>query len=85
MNNRQALSSADDSVARVVSAVALTSDEKATLAQKLHAILGHEVTLESVVDADVLGGLRVEVGEWVIDATVAHQLELLSKTLKEQL
>lgn len=70
-------------VARVTSAVALTAEEKTAIAKALRSVIGHDVDVEAMVDPNVLGGMRIEVGEWVIDATVLHQLESLADTLKE--
>ena len=40
---------------------------------------GRQVELSSSVDPDVLGGLRVRVGNMVLDATVRNRLEQLRK------
>jgi F-type H+-transporting ATPase subunit delta len=62
-------------VATVRSAVELTDAEKARLAEVLGRQAGNEVHLNVVVDPDVVGGLRVELGEEVIDGTVVGRLE----------
>ncbi len=83
MNTPRESPSVDGTIARVTSAVALTGEEKTAVAQKLRSVIGHDVTVESIVDPEVLGGMKIEVGEWVIDATVIHQLESLARSLKE--
>jgi F0F1-type ATP synthase delta subunit len=40
---------------------------------------GRRVELSSSVDPDVLGGLKVQVGNMVLDATVRNRLEQLRK------
>jgi F-type H+-transporting ATPase subunit delta len=62
-------------VATVRSAVALTDAEKERLADVLGRQAGREVHLNVVVDADVVGGVRVELGDEVIDGTVVGRLE----------
>lgn len=62
-------------VAEVRTAVALTGAQHGRLSAALTRIYGREVQLHVVVDATVVGGVRVTVGDEVIDGTVAHRLE----------
>lgn len=62
------------STARVVSAVALTEDEKRQLRQKLSAKTGREVRLECSVDETLLGGLVVTLDGKVMDGSLKHRL-----------
>jgi F-type H+-transporting ATPase subunit delta len=62
-------------VATVRSAVALTDAEKERLAEALGRQAGREVHLNVVVDPRVVGGVRVELGDEVIDGTVVGRLE----------
>ncbi len=62
-------------VALVRSAVELTDDERARLAAALGRQYGRDVHLNVVVEPDVLGGIKVEVGDEVIDGTVAGKLD----------
>ena len=62
------------STARVVSAVALTEDEKRQLKQKLSAKTGREVRLECAVDETLLGGLVVTLDGKVMDGSLKHRL-----------
>jgi F-type H+-transporting ATPase subunit delta len=61
-------------VAVVRSAVELTEEQRGRLAQALAAKYGRDVHLNVVIDPDVLGGLRVELGDDVIDGTVSTRL-----------
>jgi len=63
------------SVAVVRSAVALTDTEHDRLAAALAAQYGRDVHLNVVIDPDVLGGIKVEIGDEVIDGTVAGRLD----------
>jgi F-type H+-transporting ATPase subunit delta len=65
----------DRLVAHVTSAVELTDDEQRDLAAALGEAFGHDVRLQVVVDASLIGGLTVRVGDEVIEASVARQLE----------
>lgn len=62
-------------VAVVRSATELTEDQRERLAAALGRQYGHQVHLNVVVDPGVLGGISVEIGDDVIDGTVAGRLD----------
>lgn len=66
-------------VAIVRSAVALDAGEKDRLARALAGIYGHEVQIKAEVDPSVLGGLTVQVGDEVVDGTIAGRLDRLKR------
>lgn len=70
-----AASRRDRLIARVTSAVPLTEQERSELSDALARTFGHELYLQLTVDESLLGGLSVRVGDEVIDATVARQLD----------
>ncbi len=61
-------------VAKVTSVVRLTSDEKKHIALALAKLLGHRVELETIVDAHLVGGLRIQVADWILDTSFDRQL-----------
>jgi F-type H+-transporting ATPase subunit delta len=64
--------------ARVRTAVALTEEERRTLAARLGRELGgRQVILEEVVDPTLMGGFVAEVGSRVLDASLDGQLARL--------
>ncbi len=63
-----------EGVATVHVARALSEDETRRLEQALERQYDRPVHLNMVVDPDVLGGVRVEIGDEVIDGTVASRL-----------
>jgi len=67
--------------AKVSSAVPLTGDEQAALAERLEARLGQPLELTFKVEPSVLGGVVVRVGDQVIDGTVKGRLDALAQTL----
>ena len=69
------------SVARVTTAVALTPVQEQRLAATLGRIYGRTMGLHVTIDPDVLGGLVVQVGDEVIDGSVAHRLETAKRRL----
>ena len=69
------------SIARVTTAVALTDAQEQRLADVLRRIYGRTVGLQVTVDPSVLGGLIVQVGDEVIDGSIAHRLEAAERRL----
>jgi F-type H+-transporting ATPase subunit delta len=69
------------SVARVTSAVALTPAQEQRLTEVLRRLYGRTIGLQVTVDPSVLGGLVVQVGDEVIDGSIAHRLEAAERRL----
>ena len=67
--------------AKVTSAVPLTEEEKAALKLKLEKISKNTVELVCTVDPSILGGIVVEMGDTVIDGSVAGRLALVKDVI----
>lgn len=65
----------DRVVAEVRSAIALTPEQESRLAAALTRLQGREVRVNVIVDPAVIGGVVVQVGDEVIDGSVANRLE----------
>jgi F-type H+-transporting ATPase subunit delta len=63
----------------VTSAVDLDEELVQEIGRRIGEQTGRRVELSSSVDPDVLGGLKVQVGNLVLDATVRNRLEQLRK------
>lgn len=72
----------DRAVAHVRSAVALTDKQTEQLAATLSRTYGKPVTVHVEVDAELLSGLVVRVGDEVIDGSAAGRLAALRRNLK---
>jgi F-type H+-transporting ATPase subunit delta len=68
----------------VRSAVELPDDQRQRLQQELRETLQREPVLETRVDPDLLGGLVVQVGDWLYDASVRSQLANIRNQLIEK-
>ena len=68
-------------IARVTSAIALSQAQLERLGRALNAVYGRELKLDVSVDPAVLGGLRVQVGDEVIDGTVETRMSDLSRSI----
>ncbi len=62
-------------VATVTTAVDLSASERDRLAAALARQYGHEIHLNVVVDPQVIGGIRVEIGDELIDGSIAGRLD----------
>jgi F-type H+-transporting ATPase subunit delta len=62
-------------VALVTAAVLPTEAQRDRLVATLSRMYGHDVHLNVEIDPEVIGGLRVEIGDEVIDGSVATKLD----------
>jgi F-type H+-transporting ATPase subunit delta len=69
--------------ATVVSAVRLTDGERDRLHGELERFTGKKIVLESLVDASLVGGAYVRIGDRVIDRSVRSLLGSLAQQLYE--
>ena len=67
--------------ATVTTAVELEKVDLDRLARELSKSLGKDVRLTAAVDPRVLGGLKLQYGDRVVDATVATRLQQLRRRL----
>lgn len=67
--------------AEITSAVALSSEEQAQLRRSLSARYGDGLSFAFAVDPALMGGLRVRVGDRLIDTSVATRLQTMRETL----
>ena len=65
----------------VTSAVELDSDVVESIGKEIEKQTGQTVELQSKVDPDVLGGLVLQVGNMVLDASVRNRLDKLRKSV----
>jgi F-type H+-transporting ATPase subunit delta len=65
---------AGQAIATVTAAVPLADDQLRRLAEVLSAQYGRRITVNVVVEPAVIGGLRVQIGDDVIDGTIATRL-----------
>jgi len=76
---------ADDAAGRVratvTTAVELESADRERVARELSKRLDKDVKLDVVVDPRILGGLKLQYGDRIVDASVATRLEQLRRRL----
>ena len=71
--------------AEVISAAGLTDEEKQQLQQKLSAEYGSGLLFSFRVDPSLLGGLRIRVGDRLIDHSVATRLGSMKESIASAL
>jgi F-type H+-transporting ATPase subunit delta len=69
--------------AEVVSAVALTKEQTASLIATLKKRVGKDVKLKTTVDESLIGGLVVKLGSTMIDTSIRAKLAGLKNAMKE--
>jgi F-type H+-transporting ATPase subunit delta len=65
----------------VTSAVRLAPDVERSLVERLERIYGKKFDVKQVVDPQTIGGVRIAMGDKLIDGTVSGQIEALARTL----
>ncbi len=68
-------------IAAVTSAVELSAAQRTRLARALQGLYGSEVQLNVTVDPRVIGGLRVQVGDQVVDGTILRKIDDVRRRL----
>ncbi len=71
-----------ETVARVVSAVALDPKQVEAVRAALRGVLGGVVTIDPAVDPSLIGGLMVRVGSKLYDASLRTKLENIEIAMK---
>lgn len=69
-------------VASVTTAVELREDQKKAVVDKLLATTDYEsFEMKYAVDAGLIGGMVIRIGDRVVDSSIKHKLELMSRDL----
>lgn len=64
-----------------ITALPLSNEQHVGLAQKLGMITGKNIVLNTKLDASILGGVIVKIGDKLIDGSVARQLKTLETAI----
>lgn len=67
----------------VVTAFPLDEEEKETISAHLSRLTGRRVVIEARVDTSLIGGIKVRIGDTVIDGSVLNSLQALRRSLAE--
>lgn len=67
--------------AAVESPVKLTTEEERAIARMLSKVSGHEVHVETVINPELIAGIRIQMADWVMDATMRNELQTMATLL----
>jgi F-type H+-transporting ATPase subunit delta len=70
-------------VAKVESVIPLDAKEIEALQAKLNKVTGKTVTVNNVINPDIMGGLVINVGDKIIDGSVKRKLESMKHDLAQ--
>jgi F-type H+-transporting ATPase subunit delta len=68
----------------VISAVPLDNEQRDKLRTRVRTVFQKEPVLVEDVDADLLGGVTVRVGDWMFDGSLKNQLNRLKNQMLER-
>lgn len=69
--------------AKVASATALTPNQEERLKERLEKMTGKNVRLVAELRPELIGGVMVQIGDMVMDGTVAHALDRMRQELSK--
>ena len=67
---------------KLVTAVALSDTRKVELKERLEKQTGKKLVLDFDTNAEILGGIVLQIGDSVLDASLRAQLNILKETIK---
>jgi F-type H+-transporting ATPase subunit b len=59
---------------KITSAYPLTADLQQQLEQKLNALINNKINVQYHQDSALIAGLRIDIGAWVLNANLQHEL-----------
>ncbi|MCZ6601740.1 MAG: ATP synthase F1 subunit delta [Planctomycetota bacterium] len=68
---------------RMSTAVKMTEVKKLALTNRLSEILGKKIHMETEVDPGLFGGIVLHVGDTVVDGSLKHRLDELSRKMRD--
>lgn len=74
-------SAREEKMARVESVVPLTRKEKSEISTFLSRLLDHEITSVCTTNKELVGGLRIAVGDWIVDTSIKAQVARMQEQL----
>jgi F-type H+-transporting ATPase subunit b len=59
---------------KITSAYPLTAERRLKLEQKLGSLINSQITVQYHQDAELIAGVRMDIGAWVLNANLQHEL-----------
>ncbi len=67
--------------AQVKSAVGLLGPEKERIETVLGKLLGHSVTCAYGIDTSLIGGIQIQVADWIVDSSLTSQIADIARSV----
>ena len=68
---------------RVETAVKMSVSQEKEFTKKLSTVIGSDISVETFVTPEILGGMIVTIGSYMVDDSVRRKLERLGATLRQ--
>ena len=68
---------------RIITSSALESAEKESLVKNIESKLNRKVSAKNEIDPSIIGGIKLMVGNKVVDGSISHQLKKIKYTLEQ--
>ena len=68
-------------VAKVTTAIPMDAALEATVLAKIATLSDKKITIENIVDASIIGGFILRIGDKQYNASVANRLQVLKREL----
>jgi F-type H+-transporting ATPase subunit b len=59
---------------KITSVYPLTADLQQQLEQKLNALINNKINFQYHQDVELIAGLQIDIGAWVLNANLQHEL-----------
>ena len=67
--------------AEITTAVKLTNQQLLDIKSSLSLTLGREIKVKNIVQTDIIGGIKIRIGDKVIDESIESKINLLRESL----
>jgi len=68
---------------KVITTVTLSNSEMEILINNIESKLGKKVNVKNEVDPKIIGGIKLMIGNKVVDGSISHQLKKIKYTLEQ--
>lgn len=66
-----------------LTAVPMDEDQKEKLIRTLETKLGKKIELNNIVDSDIIGGMKIKIGEKALDGSLSNRLKALQSEISK--
>lgn len=70
-----------ETVAQVTTSVPITLAEQEGIDRLLFRLVGHQVAISAQVDKHLIGGMKISIGDWVVDTSLDGQVDRMAKEI----